>query len=66
MFAMNDEKLLILVMTAAIWHLQFLCGVYLLTSREYYKIVSREKKNRNSKLSLLKIKKKPVSCRSYS
>ena len=67
MFAMNDEKLLILVMICCyLAFAVFYAAVYLLTSREYYKIVSRDEKNRNSKLSLLKIKKKPVSCRSYS
>lgn len=67
MFAMNDEKLLILVMICCyLAFAVFYVAVYLLTSREYYKIVSRDEKNRNSKLSLLKIKKKPVSCRSYS
>ena len=45
MFAMNDEKLLILVMICCyLAFAVFYAAVYLLTSREYYKIVSRDEK----------------------
>lgn len=45
MFAMNDEKLLILVMICCyLAFTVFYAAVYLLTSREYYKIVSRDEK----------------------
>lgn len=45
MFAMNDEKLLILVMICCyLAFTVFYAALYLLTSREYYKIVSRDEK----------------------
>ena len=45
MFAMNDEKLLIPVMICCyLAFAVFYAAVYLLTSREYYKIVSRDEK----------------------
>lgn len=45
MFAMNDEKLLILVLICCyLAFAVFYAAVYLLTSREYYKIVSRDEK----------------------
>ena len=45
MFAMNDEKLLILVMICCyLAFTVFYAAVYLLTSREYYKIVSSDEK----------------------
>ena len=45
MFAMNNEKLLILVMICCyLAFAVFYAAVYLLTSREYYKIVSKDEK----------------------